>query len=406
MLPAHCRLLIVEDSPEDRELYRRLLTQEGATTFDFVETETGEEGLAVCRGQAPDCILLDYNLPDLDGLEFLDQMKDGNGEVPLPLVMLTGQGNESVAVEAMKRGAQDYLIKVDLTAADLRRAVCNALEKVALRQTIDEQRRELERLYDWEKKRRNELENVLSETTHRLRIARTIQQGLLPRSAPVLAGYDIAGGCSQAEEAGGDYFDYLTMRGDAIGFAIGDSSGHGLGPALLMASTRAYVQSLCEVHADPGMILTSVNRFLGREIGDDRFVTLWLGRLDPPARTLTYSSAGHECYWLDGAGVLKGKLTGTALPLGINPEELVPTAPMIVLEPGDIVLLLTDGVVDTPSPSEERFGLQRTLEVIHANRDRPAAEIVEALFGALRDFLQDVPQEDDCTVVVLKVRVA
>ena len=234
MSAAPCRLLIVEDSPEDREFYRRLLTPNGPPEFAFLETDTGEAGLALCRSDPPDCVLLDYNLPDLDGLSFLDELKDGNGEVPLPLVMLTGQGNETVAVEAMKRGAQDYLIKGQLTAAGLRRAVHNAMEKVALRRTIDEQRRELERLYDAERKRRGELEDELGETTYRLRIARAIQQKLLPRAVPLLPGYDIAGACCQAGEAGGDYFDYLTMRDGAIGFAIGDASGHGLGPALLM----------------------------------------------------------------------------------------------------------------------------------------------------------------------------
>jgi sigma-B regulation protein RsbU (phosphoserine phosphatase) len=403
MSAAPCRLLIVEDSPEDREFYRRLLTPGGVPEFDFVETETGEAGLALCRADPPDCVLLDYNLPDLDGLSFLDELKDDGGEVPLPLVMLTGHGNETIAIEAIKRGAQDYLIKGQLTEAGLRRAVHNAMEKVALRRTIDEQRRELERLYDAERKRCGELEDVLGETTYRLRIARSIQQGLLPRCVPALPGYDIAGACCQAGEAGGDYFDYLTMRDGAIGFAIGDASGHGLGPALLMASTRAYVQSLAEVHADPGAVLTSVNRFLGREIADDRFVTLWLARLDPPARSLAYASAGHECYWLDAAGRPKGRLTGTALPLGINSDEVVPTSPTLVLAPGDLVLLLTDGLADTPSPTGERFGLQRALDAVRSNQHRPAAEVVEALFAASRDFLHGVAQEDDSTVVVLKV---
>lgn len=403
MSAAPRRLLIVEDSPEDRELYRRLLTPNGQPEFAFLETDTGEAGLALCRADPPDCVLLDYNLPDLDGLSFLDELKDHNGEMPLPLVMLTGHGNETIAVEAMKRGAQDYLIKGQLTAAGLLRAVHNAVEKVALWRTIDEQRRELERLYDGEKKRRGELENALSETTYRLRIARSIQEGLLPRTVPVLPGYDIAGACCQAGEAGGDYFDYLAARDGAIGFAIGDASGHGLGPALLMATTRAYVQSLTEIHADPGAVLTSVNRFLGREIADDRFVTLWLARLDPPARSLVYASAGHECYWLDAAGGLKEKLTGTALPLGIDAAEVVPTAPTIVLAPGDLVLLLTDGLIDTPSPSGERFGLQRALAAVRLNQRRPAAEVVEAIFAASRDFLQGVAQEDDSTVVVLKV---
>ena len=406
MSTARCRILIIDDSPEDRESYRRFLSQDRSTKFEFVETETGEDGLALCRANPPDCVLLDYNLPDMDGLSVLDELKDGNGEVPLPLVMLTGQGSETVAVEAMKRGAQDYLIKGNLTAPDLRRAVRNALEKVALRRTIDEQSRELHRLHDSEKKRRGELEDVLDETTFRLRIARAIQQWLLPRSVPALPGYDIAGACCQAHEAGGDYFDYFPIRGEGFGFAIGDSTGHDLGSALLTASTRAYVRTLAEVHSEPGQILTSVNRFLGLDIPDDKFVTHWLGRLDPATRSLTHASAGHDSYWLDVSGALKSNLTGPAPPLGISPEEVILTATAIVLEPGDMVLLFTDGLVDTLSPYGERFGQQRVLDVARSNRDRPAAEVVEAILAAAHAFLCDIPQEDDCTVVVLKVQLA
>ena len=137
-------ILIVDDSPEDRETYRRFLSP-AAGEFQIAEAETGEEGLAACRTQPPDCILLDYNLPDLNGIEFLAQLVDQAAPYPSAVVMLTGHGNEAIAVEAMKKGAQDYLIKGDITSAELNRAVRNAIEKMSLTRAMEQQRRELER---------------------------------------------------------------------------------------------------------------------------------------------------------------------------------------------------------------------------------------------------------------------
>jgi diguanylate cyclase (GGDEF)-like protein len=140
------RVLLVEDSPEDRETFSRLLRHSGGEDYQFVEAETAEEALELCRAQRPDCVLLDYRLPDRDGLDVLAQLAAADAEALVPVVMLTGQGNEAVAVQALQGGAQDYLVKGAVTAQGLRWAIHNAMEKVALRRQIERQRRELERL--------------------------------------------------------------------------------------------------------------------------------------------------------------------------------------------------------------------------------------------------------------------
>ncbi|PAY18363.1 hypothetical protein CKO51_16840 [Rhodopirellula sp. SM50] len=137
------RILIVDDSPEDREVYRRLLGQQAWNEYEVAEADCGEDGLEACRDRPPDCILLDYNLPDLDGLEFLTELRESVPDHHLAVVMLTGQGNESIAVEAMKKGAQDYLVKGELTSDNLQRAVSNAVEKVSLQREVELQREEL-----------------------------------------------------------------------------------------------------------------------------------------------------------------------------------------------------------------------------------------------------------------------
>jgi signal transduction histidine kinase len=145
MNAAPLAILIVDDSPEDRAIYRRLLSQDREQAYSFLETDSGEEGLRLSRERRPDCLLLDYRLPDTDGLEFLDRLAEQTADRPLPVIVLTGQGNEAVAVQAMKSGAEDYLLKGEISAEGLKRAVANAIEKVALRREIVEHTAELAR---------------------------------------------------------------------------------------------------------------------------------------------------------------------------------------------------------------------------------------------------------------------
>ncbi len=137
------RILVVDDSPEDRATYRRFLTGDPAHAYDFIETDSGTEGVTLCRAHRPDAVLLDYRLPDLDGLTFLTDLDCEVDGVGVPVIVLTGQGNESIAVEAMKNGAQDYLLKSTMTVASLLRAVENAIQKVTLLRGMQRQTREL-----------------------------------------------------------------------------------------------------------------------------------------------------------------------------------------------------------------------------------------------------------------------
>jgi PAS domain S-box-containing protein len=138
MSSQHRTILIVDDAAEDRAACRRYLRQDTEWRYDFVEADGGQRALARYRERPPDCLLLDYHLPDMDGLEVLAALTDGNGEVALPVVMLTGTDEVALAVEAMKAGAQDFINKNRLTPVDLQRAVRNAIERVALRREIRE----------------------------------------------------------------------------------------------------------------------------------------------------------------------------------------------------------------------------------------------------------------------------
>ena len=119
-------ILCVDDSTADRTLYRHFLGSTGLYTF--LEAATGEEGLRSCQTTQPDCLILDFYLPDMDGFEFLDTLQAETVSLPYPVIILTGQGTEQLAVQAMHRGVQDYIVKDDLSAGTLRRVIANAVE--------------------------------------------------------------------------------------------------------------------------------------------------------------------------------------------------------------------------------------------------------------------------------------
>lgn len=246
-------------------------------------------------------------------------------------------------------------------------------------------------------------EEALRATQEEFRAARRIQQRLFPDGSPAVAGYDVAGRSYPAQATGGDYYDFLPLRGTALGVVIGDVSGHGFGPALLMAATRAYLRVLARIRSDVGEILTLANRVLAEDTDEDRFITLLLASLDPSAASLVYASAGHVTgHVLNAAGDPKTALPSLGLPLGIAPERTYATSPVIPLAPGDVAFLLTDGLIEAPSPSDEAFGIDRALAVVRGRRDAPAGEIIEALHRAIREHCQHAPQNDDVTAIVIK----
>jgi sigma-B regulation protein RsbU (phosphoserine phosphatase) len=207
-----------------------------------------------------------------------------------------------------------------------------------------------------------------------------------------------------ADYASGDYYDYIPMRHECLGLAIADVCGHGLGPALLMASTQAFLRSSAETCDDAGEILGRVNRCLLDVAEQDRFVTLFFGRLDPRNRTLTYCNAGHPpAYVLDASGVVKTQLECTTMPLAIAPDTEFPLGSMVSLEAGDTLLLLTDGILEATSPEGKLFGMDRVLESIRAAQTCNAAGIIDRLFKTVREFCGTDKLLDDMTAIVIRV---
>jgi len=242
-----------------------------------------------------------------------------------------------------------------------------------------------------ERHRRRQTEELLEATQQEFRAARAIQQRLFP-TVPDLASFDMAGLSYCSHGTCGDYFDYLRMRHGCVGIVIADVCGHGLGPAILMASTRAYLRALALAHQEVSDILTLANKVLVEDTQQESFVTLVLARLDPHTRSFVYASAGHPpAYVLSAKGEVKATLESTGIPLGIDPDSVYPSPGSISLDPGDIVVFLTDGIIEARDPDNTPFQVSRVLDLVRHYRADSALQIVDNLYHAVRAFTQTRP---------------
>ncbi len=236
-----------------------------------------------------------------------------------------------------------------------------------------------------------------------LNLARDIQQGLLPTTRPDLAGFDIAGWNKPADQTGGDCFDWLKTPGGALAMAIADATGHGIGPALVIAECRALFRALVSVSKNLREITARVNDLLCEDLPDDRFVTAFFGILDPATSTLSYLSAGHgPLLQYSRAADEFQELKANGVPLGIMPELDWPEPDHFVLSAGDMMVLITDGFFEWTNAERQQYGIERVFNVIRRHRDNPAADIIQALYADVRVFVGDRPQDDDLTALIIK----
>lgn len=233
--------------------------------------------------------------------------------------------------------------------------------------------------------------------------ARALQQLLLPRQAPNLPGMQIQGAVFPATQTCGDYLDFIPLDNHReLVIAIGDVSGHGFGPAMHMVETRAYLRGILQAERDMGAALDQLNNLLVPDTLDYTFITLFLCRIDPRRRLLQYASAGQEG-WLLPANAPPQTLESTGIVLGIEAHAAFQTQDSIKLNPGDLVLVATDGVFETMSPRQEIFGVERMLEIAHKHRSHPALEIADAIWTECRAFANHNQLKDDVTILIIKV---
>ncbi len=239
---------------------------------------------------------------------------------------------------------------------------------------------------------------------HELEIAETIQMSLLPSEPPHVPGVDIFGMCKSAKNVGGDYFDYFLTEHGMIDLIVADVSGHSIGSALMMAISRSVLRSVIHQYDSLSEILAQTNRLLFPDL--DRaglFISLFLAQYNPETHWLTYGNAGHPPLLVYKAKEKKvHELDAEGMIIGIL-EEVDFEEKSLHLDAGDIVLFYTDGIIEATNLYNEQFGEERLAEILKIFHDEPAERIVRHLYNQLDIFVQRREQNDDVTVIALKI---
>jgi sigma-B regulation protein RsbU (phosphoserine phosphatase) len=237
-----------------------------------------------------------------------------------------------------------------------------------------------------------------------MKLAEELQQKLLPHRPPDFPGIDIAGLSVYCNETGGDYFDYFELPGGRLGVAVADASEHGIGAALHMTTTRAFLHSGVSHYPGPVELLKWVNRFLARDgMETGRFTTLFFLEIDLSEKVLCWVRAGHEAAILydPSEGRFESLLSGGTA-LGVMEPVDLKAGRKDGWSPGTVVAIGTDGIHETQNEHGEMFGRDRLKTLIRLNANRSATAIQKAIYKALADFRGQTPQEDDTTLVVIR----
>jgi len=286
-----------------------------------------------------------------------------------------------IADAATRLAAGDFDIKVDIRTA--------------------EEFRNLGRIF-------NDLGRSLKEREQMkqsLTLAKKIQQQLLPSSPPQFPGFEFAGKSLYCDETGGDYYDFIEMKGAGqplLGLAVGDVSGHGIGAALVMAAARGILRSLAEQYPrELKSLIENLNRHLSRDTADAYFMTLFYGVLFTQERKLHWISAGHAPMFHYRRGEIE-ELSSSGIPLGIIETAEYENTPVIDFAPGDILLIGTDGIWETCNTQGQMFGTKKLTELVKNHAHENAETILDQIVASVNDFRGEQPQDDDVTLMVVK----
>jgi len=371
------RVLIADDQPHVGEALRLALRDEG---FQIELAGSPAAVVEAIGARRFDLALLDLNYArdttsGAEGLELIKQVRIIDGD--LPIVVMTAWGSIEVAVEAMQRGAGDFIQKPWDNSA-LRRILRTQLDRGLVRREV----------------RQRELRDERERTE-----ARETQLGLLPRELPNLPGFELVAVCRPARTLCGDYYDVLALDASRALICIGDVSGKGAAAALVMSNLQAAVKAYAGENCTPVELCRRVNRILRGNCEPGRYVTFFAGMLDTDRSTLSYVNAGHNPPLVARRNGSVLKLSDGGPVLG-EFEDWSAGQGEIVIESGDRVVLYTDGITEAANAEGDEFGTERLADLLSRERASSASDLHARLLAAAVRFASD-SFTDDATLLVL-----
>ncbi|MBM3860871.1 MAG: fused response regulator/phosphatase [Verrucomicrobia bacterium] len=396
------RLLLIEDNPGDARLLSEMLRDAQAIRFELMWADHLANGLERLRAGGVDVVLVDLSLPDASGMDTIVQTRQQAPD--LPIIVLTASSSDEKAIAALRAGAQDYLVKGWADSELIIRTVRYAIERKRTEAELARYAREL--------RARNE------QIQADLLLAREVQMALLPQRYPVfppgitpeqslLRFYHHY---QPATLLAGDFFDVFPISDTAAGVFICDVMGHGVRASLITAMIRPLVDELFYKAADPGSLLAEINRELVtilHQANTTIFATVFYMVADAARHELRYANAGHP------SPLQLQRRRNTVTPvclnaqhgpaLGLFPDSIYPTI-QHPIEPGDAMLLFTDGIFELANANGDEYGKERLEEVVRQHLALPMPELFGELLRDTKQFAGAEEFSDDVCLLSVEMK--
>ena len=382
------KILSVDDE-NDLELlltqYFRRKIRKGE--YEFVFAHNGLEALTMML-KHPDIeiILSDINMPEMDGLTLLAKINEMRNPA-LKVIMVSAYGDMGNIRQAMNNGAFDFATKpIDLD--DLSVTIEKAIEQI---EYVHASQRE-----------HSQLESLKGD----LAVAREIQQAILPLTSQIKPfvqdKLDIAASMTPAKDVGGDFYDFFRIDDERIGFVIADVSGKGVPAAIFMAVSRTLIRATGIRGVSAAECMTYSNELLAKESVNCMFVTVFYGIYNIKTGEVTYTNAGHNPpYLLKANGSLKSLGNSKNIAAGVM-EDIPFTEETLQLEPGDTLLMYTDGVTEATDTEEKEYGEARLEALLKQSTQADCQQIIDNVKADVKAFVGEAEQSDDITLLALK----
>lgn len=377
------RILVTDDDPTSRRLLVRTLTKSG---YDCAEAADGTQALELLHANTPSLLLLDFDMPGMNGAEVLKRLRaDANPSVAqLPAIMLTGHGGEESEVLCLEAGADDFVTK-PINQAVLRARIETQLRLRSMRRQLQHQNDELEA---WRENLERDLE-----------AARLTQQSLIPQKPPSLPGWEIAACYQPVIQVGGDIYGWLRMADGRTLFWIADATGHGASAALLTTLAKLLFHHGSVEHNNPSQIMQAVNTDFRSIFGARSFMTAMCVALDPETGRGCVVGAGHPPLLLVRKDGPTEAVASSAPPLGLLERSEFPET-AVDLARGDAFFLYTDGIYGSASGHNPRASAERLAKMLENNGATAQGLLAHVLEKS--GTIDGTPPPDDVAAVAVR----
>src|SRR5205807_3315412 len=379
-------ILVVDDTPANLQVLAGMLKDRG---YKARPVPSGKLALLAARRDPPDLILLDINMPEMNGYEVCERLKADDMLKGIPVIFISALTEQLDKVKAFAIGGVDYLTK-PFQMEELHARVETHLKLRRLQIELEEYSRHLE--------------SARARLTLALEFAREVQRGFLPRRLPEVPGYEFFAHYESAFEIGGDYYDFIPLPRQRLGVLLGDVAGKGVVAALLMAKLSADARFCMLTEPDAAAAVTKLNSLMASPSQSgiaDRFVTLAAAILDPVSHTATLVNAGHPSPLIYRratrivADAISNEVAG--LPLGVQGGFAYASC-QVGLEPGDCILAFTDGVTEAMDADDVQLQKSGVYAAVKGEAYSPRA-LGERVVQAVKQFAAGRSQHDDIALV-------